>query len=107
MWDIHIHTYIHTHKHTHTHTHTHTYIWDMQKKKCKIIDICVPLDVNVASQEKTKVDTYAPLIVGLLRIYPTYNFEVIVTYCRGSNGTGNGLWSKTLRRPSMMKKKRK
>ena len=31
----------------------------------------------MASQEKTKVDTYAPLIVALLRIYPTYNFEVI------------------------------
>ena len=24
-----------------------------------------------------KVDTYAPLIVGLLRIYPTYKFEVV------------------------------
>ena len=35
------------------------------------------LDLNVLNQEKMKMDTYAPLIVGLLRIYPTYNFEVV------------------------------
>ena len=52
-------------------------VWDIHKKKCVIVDICVPLDVNVTNQEKTKVDTYAPLIVGLLRIYPRYKFEVV------------------------------
>ena len=31
----------------------------------------------MAKQENTKIDTYAPLIVGLLRIYPTYKFEVV------------------------------
>ena len=47
------------------------------KKQCTIVDICVPLDINVKNQEKMKMDTYAPLIVGLLRIYPTYTFEVV------------------------------
>ena len=52
-------------------------IWDNEKKTCVIADICVPLDSNVHVQEKTKVDTYAPLIVGLLRLYPQYKYEVI------------------------------
>ena len=52
-------------------------IWDLLKKHCTIVDICVPLDINVKNQEKMKIDTYAPLIVGLLRIYPSYSFEVV------------------------------
>ena len=37
----------------------------------------MPMDLNVTNQEKMKVDNYTPLIVGLLRIYPTYSFEVV------------------------------
>ena len=52
-------------------------IWNSSKLTCKIVDICVPLDGNIHTQEKTKIDTYVPLTVGLLRLYPQYNFEVI------------------------------
>ena len=52
-------------------------VWNNQDKTCAIVDICVPLDINVHVQEKTKCDTYAPLIVGLLRHYPQYKFEIV------------------------------
>ena len=44
---------------------------------CSVVDICVPLDLNVHVQEKTKRDTYGPLIVGLLRHYPKFKFDVV------------------------------
>ena len=52
-------------------------IWNNNEKTCMILDICVPLDCNVHEQEKKKMDTYAPLIVGLLRLYPQFKYEVI------------------------------
>ena len=52
-------------------------IWDIPKKKCTIVDICVPLNINVSKQEKAKMDIYMPLIVALVRIYSTYKFEVV------------------------------
>ena len=39
-------------------------IWNSSKLTCKIVDICVPLDGNIHTQEKTKIDTYVPLTVG-------------------------------------------
>ena len=71
-WDIHITTSPRV-----KHNKPDIVIWDLLKKHCTIVDICVPLDINVKNQEKMKVDTYAPLIVGLLRIYPSYSFEVV------------------------------
>ena len=71
-WDLHITTAPRV-----KHNKPDIVVWDLVQKKCMIIDICVPLDLNVLNQEKMKMDTYAPLIVGLLRIYPTYNFEVV------------------------------
>ena len=52
-------------------------VWNNQDKTCTIVDICVPLDINVHVQEKTKCDTYAPLIVGLLRHYPEFKFNIV------------------------------
>ena len=37
----------------------------------------MPLDIKVTNQEKTKVDTYTPFIVGLLLPYPEYSYEVV------------------------------
>ena len=71
-WDIHITTSPRV-----KHNKPDIVIWDLLKKHCTIVDICVPLDINVKNQEKMKMDTYAPLIVGLLRIYPSYSFEVV------------------------------
>ena len=52
-------------------------LWVPGEKKCTIIDICVPLDENVHKQEKQKRDTYMELKVGLLRLYPDYEFSII------------------------------
>ena len=52
-------------------------VWNIVEKKCLIIDICVPLDINVAKEEKTKRDKYLVLAAGLKRLYPTYTYEVI------------------------------
>ena len=52
-------------------------IWNHRSMTCSVVDICVPLDLNVHVQEKTKRDTYGPLIVGLLRHYPKFKFDVV------------------------------
>ena len=51
--------------------------WDLEKKRCLIIDICVPMDVNVSREEKTKQDKYVLLASRLQRLYPRYTYEVI------------------------------
>ena len=43
-------------------------IWDSQNKTCKIVDICVPLDINVNLRDTNKVDNYAPLVDQLQRL---------------------------------------
>ena len=50
-------------------------IWDNQDKTCKIVDICVPLDINVDLRDTTKVDNYAPLVDQLL--YSEYKHQTI------------------------------
>ena len=54
-------------------------------KKCVIIDICVPKDVNVHREEKEKCIRYFLLSARLERLYPkyTYNIKPIVL---GSTG---------------------
>ena len=52
-------------------------VWDSRMKLCKIIDICVPLDENVKSNEKEKRDKYAALAVALKRLYPEYTYSII------------------------------
>ena len=52
-------------------------LWKKSPKKCFAIDICVPLDENVHTQEKTKRDNYTQLLVGLNRLYPEYSFSTI------------------------------
>ena len=42
-----------------------------------VIDICVPLDQNVKTNEKSKKDRYIPLTVALKRLYPDYSYSVI------------------------------
>ena len=51
--------------------------WNKNELKCFIIDICIPLDQNIKSNEKTKLDRYMPLSVELKRLYPEYSFVVV------------------------------
>ena len=52
-------------------------LWDLHKRKCLIIDICVPMDVNVAREEKVKCDKYVLLASRLQRLYPQYTYEIV------------------------------
>ena len=42
-----------------------------------MIDVCVPLDQNIQSNEKLHQDHYIALAVGLRRIYPEYSYTVV------------------------------
>ena len=66
-------------------------LWDLEKKKCKIIDVCVPMDFNVIREEKEKCDKYFILASRLQRLYPHFTYEIIPIVI-GSTG----LVSKTL-----------
>ena len=52
-------------------------IWNKSKKTCYIVDVCIPLDENVHTQEKNKLDIYTPLSVNLSRLYPDYTYDII------------------------------
>ena len=52
-------------------------LWSKNDKICRIIEICVPLDVNVENEEKIKRDKYKLLATGLHRMYEDYTFAVI------------------------------
>ena len=52
-------------------------VWDKINKLCQIIDISVPLDINIISKCQEKMDNYVPLAAELQRIYTDYRFEVI------------------------------
>ncbi len=51
--------------------------WDLEKKECRIIDICVPMDVNVKREEKVKCDKYIILASRLQRLYPNFTFDTV------------------------------
>ena len=52
-------------------------LWNLKNKTCLIIDICVPMDVNVAREEKEKCDRYFILSSRLQRLYPQYKFDTV------------------------------
>ena len=52
-------------------------MWELKEKKCLIIDVCVPMDVNVKREEKVKRDKYLILASRLNRLYPSYTYEII------------------------------
>ena len=51
--------------------------WDLEQRRCLIIDICVPMDVNVSREEKVKCDKYVLLASRLQRLYPRYTYEIV------------------------------
>ena len=59
------------------HCKTDIVVWNLKHKLCTIIDVCVPLDVNVEREENTKRDRYLVLASRLQRLYREYTFKVI------------------------------
>ena len=76
----------------------------MKENLCLIIDICVPLDVNVAREEKEKSDRYVILASRLQRLYPQYKYE-IVPIVIGSTGYVSNNIQKYLEQCGFDKKK--
>ena len=66
-------------------------LWKKDVNKCFIIDVCIPLDENVKTKEKTKLDRYVALSVGLNRIYPTYSYSVILIVLGATGLISNSL----------------
>ena len=52
-------------------------LWIPSSMKCFIIDVCVPLYENIHTQEKEKNDKYTQLKVALLRLYPSYEYNIV------------------------------
>ena len=52
-------------------------IWDKHEKTCTIIDVSVPLDMNITKKAKEKRDNYISLASELQRVYREYKFRVV------------------------------
>ena len=52
-------------------------IWDTSNKTCQIIDISIPLDMNIVNKGKEKRNHYMGLVTELQRVYRSYKFDII------------------------------
>ena len=59
------------------HTKPDILVWDKSNNVCQIIDISVPLNVNIAKKCQEKMDSYVPLAAELQRIYKDYSYNVV------------------------------
>ena len=60
-----------------THNIPDIVLWELDTKQCKILDICVPLDISLELRDTTKRDKYIPLISQLQRMFPGYTYTII------------------------------
>ena len=52
-------------------------IWDIDEKKCVVVEVSAPLDTNISARTSWKENVYIPLIGEMKRIYREYKFETI------------------------------
>ena len=52
-------------------------IWNQQDKTCKIVEVWVPLDMNLRQAREDKESKYIPLISQLQQMYRGYKYQVI------------------------------
>ena len=52
-------------------------VWDLAKKTCAVIDISVPLDINVNRKCQEKRNAYAKLVSELQRVYREYKYRIV------------------------------
>ena len=53
-------------------------IWDTKRKLCKIVEVTVPLDTNLAKAYKDKETKYIKLISSMQQQHRGYKFSVVV-----------------------------
>ena len=61
-------------------------IWNKKTSLCSIIDISVPLDLNITSKNQEKRNDYILLVGELQQLYPAYKY-MIVPVVIGAFGT--------------------
>ena len=49
-------------------------MWDHETKRCYILEVACPLDVNVVLKEAEKENIYGPLIRSMQMMYTEYTF---------------------------------
>ena len=52
-------------------------IWDTQKKICQIVEVSVPLDINLSQVREDKEFKYLLLTSQMQQMYNNYKIEVI------------------------------
>ena len=60
-------------------------IWNRETKVCHLVEISVPLDINISNRQVVKRDTYMPLVSEMQQSYRNYTFQIIpvITGCLG------------------------
>ena len=52
-------------------------IWNRQTKICHLMEISVPLDINISNQQVVKGDKYMLLVSEMQQLYRNYTFQII------------------------------
>ena len=53
-------------------------IWRFDKQLCQIVEIPIPLDINLRKAYKEKQEKHITLITNMQRIYKGYRYELII-----------------------------
>ena len=51
--------------------------WDRKTLSCTIIDVSVPLDLNIEKKNQDKRNDYMLLVGELQQLYPTYKYTIV------------------------------
>ena len=52
-------------------------IWNRETKVYHLVEISVPLDINISNQQVVKRDKYNPLVSEMQQLYGNYTFQII------------------------------
>ena len=52
-------------------------IWNRETKVCHLVEISVPLDINISNRQVVKRDKYMPLVSEMQQLYRNYTFQII------------------------------
>ena len=52
-------------------------IWSRETKVCHLVEISVPLDINISDRQVVKRDKYTPLVSEMQQLYRNYTFQII------------------------------
>ena len=52
-------------------------VWNAKEKNCQVMDVCIPLDIDVGMRHITNRDNYTPLIDKMHSLYPGCSIRII------------------------------